>query len=149
MFSDITLDDFSTVPKDFSGVYALYLNKDAKLDIFIAEAAEQMEASIKENKPVYIGSSEHVYRRIYANHLQGVGASTLRKTIYELCDHSKIFELNTTLKMNEIINNWLCENTYFKTCPTKEYCALEYMLIYKHNPVFNNGRKKFKNYRYN
>lgn len=136
----VKLEDFKIAPKDFEGVYALYLNEDVELNMFLPEVARLMQICIQENKPIYIGESESVMRRIYANHLQGVGASTVRETIWELLDHKKL--LDTGAKFD--INDWLNKNTYFTTFQTKEHCALESILRAKYNPILNEGRKKLK-----
>lgn len=40
MCSDITIEDFYQISNDFSGVYGLFLNDDANLDIFIPKIKE-------------------------------------------------------------------------------------------------------------
>ena len=140
MFSNITFDDFAQIFDDFSGVYALYLKNDTDLDIFIPTIKEQILLSAKKNDNlIYIGESRTIMRRIYANHLQGVGASTLRNTLFAF------MVKNVSSSKSVIINKWLKENTYFKIYKTNEHCQVEKFLISKFNPVLNEGRRKFKN----
>lgn len=85
-------------------------------------------------------------RRIYANHMQGVGASALRNTLWEIFDKKYLIKHNISDTKDKIINNWLKENTYFKIFATNEHCQTETLLINKYNPILNGGSSKFKMY---
>ena len=145
MISNITINDFTQTPDDYSGVYGLFLKEDANLDIFIPAIKEQIKISAKDNNNlIYIGESQTVMRRIYANHLQGIGASTLRETLWEIFAKNDFVTQNISGNKTTIINKWLKENTYFKTYTVNEHCQAEKFLISKYNPILNDGRRKFK-----
>lgn len=144
---NIKINDFKQMPDDFSGVYGLFLKDDANIDIFIPEIKEAIKISAKDNNNlIYIGESETVMRRIYANHLQGVGASALRNTLWEIFDKNNFSKQNTEKNngKEKFINEWLKGNTYFKTYATNEHCQTETYLIKKYNPILNGGSSKFK-----
>lgn len=143
MILDVTLEGFKQIDSDFSGVYGLFLKEDANLDVFIPKIKELIISSINNNNNnlIYIGESQSVFRRVYANHMKGIGASALRDTIWDI--FVKKEELNET--KTQIINKWLQENTYFKVYPTKEHRQLEKVLINKYHPILNGGIRQFKN----
>lgn len=138
----ISFDEFTQVSADYAGVYCLYLKDNANLDIFIPTIREQLAK--KQNNIIYIGSSKTIMRRIYANHLQGVGASTLRNTLLVFLAKNDFIIKNVSINKSAIISNWLKENTYFKIYQTSNFCQCEKDLIQKYQPILNNGRRKFK-----
>ena len=141
----ITIDDFKQISNDFSGVYGLFLNDDANLDIFIPKIKKYISNSAKNNNNlIYIGESQTIMRRIYANHMQGVGASALRGTLWAIFDKKKFMKHNISDTKDKIINDWLKENTYFKIFATNEHTQIETCLINKYNPILNGGSSKFK-----
>ncbi len=144
----IDLDDFQIIDKDGEGVYLCYLKGRSSLDIFKKEIADKIwNYSEKINDLIYIGRSDTVYRRIYANHLQGVGASTLRETISKMSIYFNIDYINN-LNLPKDINiysYWLDNYTYFKIYKVQnrnESQSIENSLIGKYDPIFNGGYDK-------
>ncbi len=95
------------------------------------------------NRLLYIGKASHLSKRIENSHLKRARTSTLRRTIASLLNMNFIpvsRKKGLTQEDEEIITDWLKNNTYFKISETSTVAEAEKAeeeLIRQYQPPFN------------
>lgn len=137
----------------YTGVMKADIIENPDLSTFKDKCAEFILKEAKRaNNIVYVGIGDDLTRRIENNHKYGnIHNSTLRDTISHAIDFNKV-----TIPMETYITQWIEENIIFYITGPNDYPPKDpnaprtpeitkNILISEFNPVFNDGRKKFKN----
>ena len=137
----------------YAGVLKVYIAENPDLSAFKDKCAKFiMENAKRTDNLVYAGMSNDLTRRIENNHKYGnIHNSTLRDTISHAINFNKV-----NIPIETYITQWIEENLIFYITGPDDYPPKDpdaprtpeitkNILISEFNPVFNDGRNKFKN----